>query len=99
MNKSENIQSNIAERVAFTVTGDADERMKIKKTVISAYGMRSDAVHHGEGKQKQETVIEFLFIVHRFFLIMIRDNAKYEKRQEFFDAIERAKFTSPSPAT
>jgi len=92
-NQSENIQQNIAERIAFTITDDAQERQKIKKNIILAYGMRSQAVHHNQGIQNREIVVEFLQSVFRFYVLLIFHNDKYKTRQEFFDEVELKKFS------
>ena len=90
---NEKIQQNIAERIAFTISKEAGERMKIKKTIIAAYAMRSAAVHHGQTLKDREIMIEFLQITFRFFASMIIDNGRHKSRQDFFNEVETLKFS------
>lgn len=92
-NQSENIQQNIAERIAFTISDDASERQKIKKNVIAAYGMRSQAVHHNQGIENREILIEFLRNVFRFYILMVSRNRNYKTRQDFFNDVDLKKFS------
>ncbi len=91
--QNENIQQNIAERIAFTISDDAQERIKIRNTVIATYGYRSRAVHHNQSIQEIELLNQFLQYIFRFYLLMIGRNMRYKSRQDLLNEIEQAKFS------
>ncbi len=91
--ETESIQQNIAERIAFTIAEKSDDRVKIKKVVIAAYGLRSRAVHHNQSVQEIDMLVEFLSYVFSLFLALIHTHHKYKNREEFFEEIERKKFS------
>ena len=92
-NQNESIQQNIAERIAFIISADSQERMEIVRTVIAAYGMRSSAVHHNQSLKDRDTLITFLRMVFRFYVLLILQNDKYKTKQEFFNEVQRLKFS------
>ena len=89
---SESIQQNIAERIAFTVSNEGAERVGIVKTILQAYGMRSQAVHHNQSVKDRDTLIEFMQVVWRFYIWLINCNEKYQTREQLFDEVRSKKF-------
>ncbi len=91
-NKSENIQQNIAERIAFTIASDGAERRRVVDVVKKAYGLRSDAVHHDASIEEADLMIEFLQFVYRFYLLLIGTHERYATRAELFTEVEGKKY-------
>ena len=55
---------------------------------MKAYGLRSDVVHHDRSISSVELLTEFLMVVFRFFITLLRDQEKYQTREEFFAAVK-----------
>ncbi|MBL8087467.1 MAG: hypothetical protein JNM85_05260 [Chthonomonas sp.] len=92
-NKTESIQQSIAERIAFTISDNGEDRRAISKTIVKAYGLRSDVVHHDQKIEELELLVEFLQVAWRFFVLLIGTRGKYKTRKDFFDTIEKLKFS------
>jgi len=90
--KQEPLQTNIADRMAFIVTTNPEERQSIASVVVRAYGLRSDYVHHNRADGTVELLSDFLCIVFRFFIVLLSSSEKYETRKDFFDEVARRKF-------
>ena len=91
--KAQPIQQSIAERIAFTVSESSEERRRIVRTIIKAYGIRSDIVHHDQRIEELEDISEFLMIAWKFFFMLINNRKQYTSRVDFFESVDRKKYS------
>jgi hypothetical protein len=91
-NDTESIQSSIAERLAFTIGRDGEERKQIARDVRNAYGLRSKFVHHGEVSDDVDTMRKFMGHVIHGLVTLLANRTKFPTREAFFDAMETRKF-------
>jgi hypothetical protein len=90
---SENLQQNIADRIAFTISDNRAERIKIVKNYKAAYSKRSLFVHHGQTVEDFDLMTEFLRNVWTFFFILV-GKAVYEfkTKEEFIEHLDGMKY-------
>ena len=90
---NENLQQNVADRIAFTVSKVADERRKIVKNYKDAYSLRSRYVHHGHTIGETDVLKTFYYNVFRFFVNMVHFNLSHKTQDDFLSAIENLKYS------
>jgi len=90
-NDNEPIQKNIAERLAFVVGRDLEERKDIIRTVVSVYGLRSRFFHHGLDIDELKTVEKFMLHIWKFYFLMIENSHRHSTKEELINAIEERK--------
>jgi hypothetical protein len=91
-NDTEPVQAKLAERVAFIVGRDANERLAIEQTVKRSYGLRSKFVHHGAHIDDLQTVQALLHHAFYCFFGVLRNRANFEDRNALLDILERRKY-------
>ncbi len=92
--QNENIQQNVAERIAFVVGKDVKERREIIKNYKDTYSLRSSFVHHGRSVEETENLVTFFRNVFQFFFrLVLVQVTKYKTRDEFLRALEDMKLT------
>jgi hypothetical protein len=64
---SEPIQAGLADRMAFAITSNPDERQAIADNLRCTYSLRSARTHHGKSIQDKETIEQFLRNAWAFF--------------------------------
>ena len=95
-NENEPISVTVADRLAFAVGQNADDRMGIVRNLRDVYAMRSRFVHHaletapdGEALAKLES---FLVTISQFFLNFRKEFTLHETKEGFIEALERRKY-------
>jgi hypothetical protein len=88
-NSTEPIQDNLATRMAYVVTDDVDERVRIVEVVKRAYSLRSRVVHHGASLEDLETMGEFLFYAARSVFAVVACHGQYETKDAYLAHIDR----------
>jgi hypothetical protein len=88
---NEPIQKNIGERLAFLVGQNVDERISVRNTVTSVYGVRSAFLHHGRALDKMDALELFMKYVWTGFFWLIMNRGKFQTKQELIDTLERRK--------
>ena len=63
LRKSEPIQQNLGERIAFLIGEKRDDRIAIVKLIKEIYGIRSRVIHHGKDVPSTQSVIDDFFKV------------------------------------
>lgn len=98
-NSSEPIQQNLAERIAYMF--NPEKRIKIKKTVLRAYGLRSSFVHHGHQISVDEidALREFLINAWSALHGLMNLSSLCSTKVEFFKRFEEAKMSGGSMFT
>lgn len=91
-NENEPIQSNIAERIAFSIGKTPDERKKIVQNVKATYALRSKFVHHGHGIDDLTTVRQFMHYAWLFFMSLVTIQNTIKKTDELISLLEDRKF-------
>jgi len=91
-NRTEPIQQNIGERLAFCI-GNVEQRKSVIQNVKKVYDIRSSFVHHGENLENQKTLIEFLLNVRIFFLQLLKIHDKFTQKSEFIGKIKEMKLS------
>lgn len=90
-NESEPIQNNIAERMAFIVGKDINERKNIIKNVKEVYNMRSRFFHHGYEIDDKDKIEMFMVHTWKLFFMIIENFEAYSSKDELISAIEERK--------
>ena len=91
LNETEPITQNVGERLAFLVGTDADSRLKVKRVVAEAYGVRSSFVHHGKRVENFD-LTEMLMAAWSGLHSMVENSGKFKTKEELLTMIERHKF-------
>jgi hypothetical protein len=86
--RSEPIQTSLADRLAFAISHDPLARQQIVQNVKCAYSKRSDRSHHGMSIEDTESIEQFLGNAWGFFLTAIHGVGHYKTRLEFLDHLE-----------
>jgi hypothetical protein len=89
---SEPIQAGVADRLAFAITRNPDDRQAIANNLRSTYSLRSARTHHGKSIADTETIEQFLQNAWAFFLSAIQNVGRYRTRTEFLDHLDRLKY-------
>ena len=90
---TEPIQQNLADRVAFLVSQDADRRMEVANLLKKVYGLRSSFVHHGRQITDLELLKNFMKTAWDFFHRLIRNIDQFPTKKDLLDTIDRMKFS------
>ncbi len=91
--KSENeqIQQNLAERMAIFTSQELTERKAIIRNVKAAYGLRSRYLHHGHSSSELEELSDFFVRVWVFYVQLLVNSHTFASKSEFLDAIDDQK--------
>jgi hypothetical protein len=89
---SENLQQNIAERIAFAISKDGVKRRAIVKSYKAAYGLRSKYVHHGRSIEDNKQLDAFFFEVWTFYMFCIHNHSSFTSTAALLDYIESQKY-------
>lgn len=89
---TESIQAGVADRLAFVVGRDAEERIRIARLLRTCYDMRSRFFHHGVRKENTAFLEDFLKYAWAFFTRMVRSHRRFTTKNELLDSLERRKF-------
>lgn len=92
-NKSEPIQTNVSDRLAFFISSEPAERLKIIKDFKDTYELRSSFVHHGIQITELETVERFLLYTKVFFEKAIAYSHEFENLQIFLEHLDLIKYS------
>ncbi|MDX6445398.1 MAG: hypothetical protein QOH71_2472 [Blastocatellia bacterium] len=89
----EPIQQNLSERIAFLFA--PERRIEIKRSVIRAYGLRSQFIHHGHsvGSDEIEALREFLINVWAAVHGLINLSSRCSSKAQFFKLFEEVKMS------
>ena len=87
----EPIQQNLSERIAFLFA--PERRIEIKRSVIRAYGLRSQFIHHGHsiGSDEIDALREFLINVWAAVYGLINLSSRCSSNAQFFKLFEEVK--------
>jgi len=89
---SEPIQQNLAERMAFLLSKDANARRTIVKNVKDIYSMRSRYVHHRTLQAEEQTIGMFTYYAFTFLKTALKNIYAFNSTNDFIHAIEQIKF-------
>jgi len=70
-----------------------EKRRAIVRNMTNVYKRRSRFVHHGKHVPYDETLDEFCFNLLSFFTKLALSLEQYETTADFFESIERIKFS------
>jgi hypothetical protein len=79
---SEPIQGNLAERLAFLVGENLEERKEAVAITKDAYALRSNFVHHGRGIDDVETLDKFLLQAWQGLANLISNLDNFARRED-----------------
>jgi hypothetical protein len=88
-NRTEGIQQNLAERVAFLVTTDPKARQQVVADIKGAYHLRSEFVHHGATVEETETVKKIMYHTWNFLNLCLRNISAFKTRDDLFAYIDQ----------
>ena len=91
-NRSEPIQANLGDRLAFMVGSNVDECVAIVSLVKDCYAIRSDYIHHGNSLKDIAALEKFFMYCWVFFTRLIRSQKQFTTNASFFDYFDRRKF-------
>jgi hypothetical protein len=96
-NDNEPINASVADRLAFAVGTNAQERLHVAKTFRQVYAIRSKYVHHARETVPESAELAVLedFLVHvsQFFMNLRAPMASLRTREEFLDELEMRKYS------
>jgi len=92
-NRSEPIQGNVADRMAFFLSQDPTERLRIIEDFKRTYDLRSSYVHHGLLIEELESVERFIADARHFFHKAFHCHDKYSTIEEFLKMIDQIKYS------
>ncbi|MDX6528919.1 MAG: hypothetical protein QOH41_1209 [Blastocatellia bacterium] len=89
----EPIQQNLSERIAFLFA--PEKRMEIKRSVVRAYGLRSQFIHHGHSIEGDEidALREFLINIWAAVHGLINLSTRCNSKAQFFKLFEEVKMS------
>jgi hypothetical protein len=90
--RNEPIQTQLADRLAFTISTDPSTRQGIARDLKEAYSVRSGRTHHGKSIGETETIEQFLHNAWAFFIIAIQRVGGYPTRFAFLDDLDKKKY-------
>lgn len=89
----EPITQNLADRIAWVVGRDSEERMRVAANVREIYGLRSGYVHHGKQSPGQRAaVVQFLDIASAFFASVLQLTERFDSATEFVQSLDNQKY-------
>lgn len=91
--KSEPITQNLAERIAFFLKDNLDERKEVIGTVKKAYELRSKFIHHSGSIDDIGTLRKFVKYVWHTILLIIVDPNIHGSSVEFINKLDEAKLS------
>ena len=89
---AEPTQATIADRLAFCVGSDQNDRRRIVRITKIIYGWRSRLVHSALEISEEETLKEFLLAVWRFFELLTRSLDSFSTMEEFYEHLDQRKY-------
>lgn len=92
---NEPIQAAAADRLAYAIGTNPEERRGIAENLRNTYKLHSGRVHHGKSIGDTETIERFLSSVWLFFRTAILQVAHFRSRSEFLDRLDRMKYGEP----
>ena len=87
-NNTEPIQQNLAERMAFLIGRDLDERKDIIATVKAAYALRSKFLHHGGTADDVEVLKKFMRMTWKTMKFLVDNAGRFETTEAAISALE-----------
>ncbi len=93
--RTEGVQQNIADRLAFCLGGSLDERKEIVKLTKDCYEFRSRFIHHGQSLDDLSRLQEFMRRVWSFFIALPAQHDRFSEKVEFIELIENMKYSVP----
>ena len=91
---SEFIQQAIAERVAFLISEDLQERKAIVKDMKALYTARSKYIHHGQMSFSDSSLVSrVLRYSWRVFIALLNHMAKISTKEELFEELDDLKLS------
>ena len=91
-NENEPIQQNLAERIAFFISNNIDERKNIVRNIKDVYGIRSKYLHHGHSSSELESISKFMLNVWVVITKLLLDADRFVDKSAFINEIEDRKF-------
>lgn len=91
-NETEPIQQNLADRIAFAISRNGQERMQIVKCIKEAYLHRSKFVHHGLKSDDIHLLNEFIRIATAFLFSLLPNINNFQNNEEMINAIDKRKY-------
>lgn len=91
-NENEPIQQNLAERIAFFISSNIDERKNIVRNIKDVYGIRSKYLHHGHSSSELESISKFMLNVWVVITKLLLDADRFVDKSAFINEIEDRKF-------
>jgi len=89
----ESLQQNIADRIAYMVAGNAQDRREIVAIYKAAYALRSKYVHHGQSIDDAKQLSKFFFHIWTFNLLLISNHKSFESREALLNHIDHLKYS------
>lgn len=90
-NENEPIQQNIAERLAFFISDNLEDRKDIIKNLKNVYGFRSRYLHHGHSSSELGELSKFFRNVWMFYVQLVTNARTFKEKNEFLNAIDDQK--------
>ena len=91
-NDTEPIQQNLADRIAFAIARDGQERIRLVKCIKDSYVHRSKFVHHGLRANDINLLNEFIRIATNFLFSLLININNFQNKEEMINAIEKRKY-------
>ncbi len=92
-NRSEPLQQNLRERMAFLITQDVSERREIISNFNEAYEIRSSYVHHGIDKSNSIILETFMVNAWRLFHSLILNHKNFKEKGDIVKLVETMKLS------
>jgi hypothetical protein len=89
---SEPIQAALADRIAFAISENPNERQAVAHNLRNTYALRSARTHHGKSISETETIEQFLRNAWAFLLTAIRGVGRYSTRVQLLDHLDGIKY-------
>jgi hypothetical protein len=90
---SEQVQSNLGERMAFLVGESLEDKKKIVATVKATYAMRSKFIHHGQDIDDLEIFDAFLGYAWSAFLKLLTLRNSFKTRFDLLNKLDEMKLS------
>ena len=90
-NNTEPIQQNLAERMAFLIEKNIQDRRKVITDVRCAYSIRSSFVHHGASIEDHEALEKFMWHAWRAITVIITATKTVKTKDELLDHLDELK--------
>lgn len=89
--RSEPVQQNLAERMAFLVGTTAEERMAVARKVKHAYDFRSRFLHHGNRAVDLGPLQEFMQFAWKAHIVLVGNLHRFGSRLDLIGYLDRRK--------